>query len=135
MKKNILLLLVVVFFYNCSSKINENEIIGNWKVVEFMSNTPELSPILIEATKNEALSSNYSFHKDKTFKMKSDYKPNGESGKFKFTSKKRTFELIFNSGNKNDIEKHQIVSLDANLMKWTQNIEGIGSLSMTLKRE
>jgi len=43
--------------------------------------------------------------------------------------------MIYNSGNKNDIEKYQVVSLDANFMKWTQNIEGIGSLSMTLKRE
>ena len=135
MKKNIILILVVVLFYNCNSKIDENQIIGHWKVVEFRLNTPELSPILIEATKKETLSSNYSFQKNKTFKMKSGYNSNGKSGKFKFTSKTRTFEMIYNSGNKNDIEKYQVVSLDANFMKWTQNIEGIGSLSMTLKRE
>ena len=130
-----MLILVVFFFYNCNSKIDKNQIIGHWKVVEFNSNTPELSPNLIEGAKMEALSSNYFFQKDKIFKMKSNYNSNGKSGKFEFVSKKRTIRMHYNVGNKNDIEEYQIESLDDNFMKWTQNLGDLGSLSMILKKE
>ncbi len=136
MKKIInLLSLVTILFCSCNSQINENKIIGNWKVIEFDTNTPTLSSGVIETAKIEALSTQYSFEKDKSFSMKSNFNSNGKSGNYKYLSKKKTFQMTYSSDGVKTLQEYQIESLNGDLMKWTQEMGNLGSISMTLKKE
>jgi len=136
MKKIInLLSLVTILFCSCNSQINENEIIGNWKVIEFDTNTPTLSSGVIEAAKIEALSTQYSFEKDKSFSMKSNFISDGKSGNYKYLSKKKTFQMAYSSDGVKTLQEYQIESLNGDLMKWTQEMGDLGSISMTLKKK
>ena len=136
MKKIInLLSLVTILFCSCDSQINENKIIGNWKVIEFDTDTPTLSSGIIDAAKIEALSTQYSFEKDKSFSMKSKIISDGKSGNYKYLSKKKTFQMTYSSDGVKTLQEYQIESLSDDLMKWTQEMGDLGSISMTLKKE
>lgn len=135
MKYNLILLSVVaILFYSCSAQINKDEIIGTWKVVEFKTVTPTLSFALIEGAQGEALSSTYSFQKNKTFRMNSNIIFNGEDGNYEFLSG-NVIEMTFTSEEHKTKAEYHLELLSDNLMKWTQDLGELGSLSMTLKKE
>jgi hypothetical protein len=129
----ILLSIVAILFCSCSAQINKDEIIGTWKVIEFKTVTPTLSLALIEGAKVEALSSTYSFQKNKTFRMKSNIISSGEDGNYEFLSGKIIEMTITSEGHKTKAEYH-LELLSGNLMKWTQDMGDLGNLSMTLKK-
>ena len=136
MKKIInLLSLVTILICSCDSKINENKIIGNWKVIEFNTDTPTLSSGITETAKIEALSTQYSFEKDKSYSMKSKINSDGKSGTYNYVSKKKTFQMTYSSDGVKTLQEFQIESLSDDLMKWTQKMGDLGSISMTLKKE
>jgi len=129
------LALLTILLWSCKAQINENELIGTWKVIEFNSDTPELSPRIIESAKVEALSSFYSFQNEKTFTKKSDYYSGGIKGKYQFIVENSLIKMISDTGNGNEIEEYRIESLNSNSMTWTQDMGELGSLSMTLEKE
>ncbi len=135
MKHNLILLsILAILFCSCSAQINKDEIIGTWKVVEFHTVTPTLSLALIEGAKGEALSSTYSFQKNKTFSMKSDIVFNGEDGNYKISSG-NVIEMTFTSTEHKTKSEYHLELVNDKLMKWTQDLGELGSLSMTLKKE
>lgn len=127
--------LVSVLFFSCGNHLDENELNGNWAVVEFKANTPEISPSLIEAAKVEALSTRYSFQKDKRFSMKSNYYSKGEHGNYEFIPKTNRIKMIYSSEEDNSTEEYKIEILNRNSMKWKQDLVELGSLTMTFKKE
>ena len=136
MKKLVALLSLAMFLiYSCNSQINEGDLVGNWKVIEFRADMPDLSPALIEGAKSEALSSSYSFLEGNTFNMKSDIIYNGEGGKYELISGKKVIKMTYNPGGDKDLEEYEIQSLDSKSMIWSQDMGDLGTLSMTLKKE
>ncbi len=134
MKKTILLLVLITISIYGFGQINKEEIVGTWKIIDFSANTPELSPSLINGAKEEALSSVYTFKIDYTFNMTSNYISNGEGGKWEITSEK-VLVMIYDSGREQNKEIYQIEILKDNSMKWKQDLEELGTISMTLKKE
>ncbi len=135
MKHNLILLsILAILFCSCSAQINKDEIIGTWKVVEFHTVAPTLSLALIEGAKGEALSSTYSFRKDKTFSMKSNIVSNGEDGNYEFLSD-NVIEMTFTSTKHKSKSEYHLELVNDNLMKWTQDLGELGSFSMKLKKE
>ena len=125
----------LITFLSCSSKIDTSKIIGNWKVIEFSADTPDLSPAVIDAGKKEALSSHYSFLKNGDSNLKSNYYKNGNKRTWNYNETSNF--LTINNKEKTEIgpENYKIVSLNDNKMVWSQNLGELGSLKMTLIKE
>ena len=119
--------------YGCG-QINEKEIKGVWQITAFSANTPSLAPGVINLARVEALSSVYTFESDSTFHMTSDYTSQGEGGTWRINADKVLIMNYISEGEQSE-ETYQILSLNDNSMKWKQDIEGLGSISMTLKKK
>lgn len=124
-------LMLGIILVSCGSKIDESNLPGEWRVVEFESNTPELSPMLIAAAKEDAITTTYVLNADGTYKVASNYDPNGVEGVWKFYSSGDLLEMteVGVSGQMFIVE-----SLVSGTMVWTQEIPDFGSLTFTLKR-
>lgn len=131
MKKYLIVIMGAVLFYNCSSQINEKDIIGNWKVVEFNPNLPTMSPYLIQLANEEALSSHYSFQTDNIFTLKSNNDPNG-NGKFELL--KNGTIILYHNDEYNDVEKYKIKSLNSKQMIWYADMGDGGDLHIIFKK-
>lgn len=95
---------------------------------------PYLSPDLIKAAEEEALSSVYSFQSDTVFQMHSNYVSTPEGGTYQIISDK-TLKMTYRSHGKQNREEYQIVYLKNDSMVWRQTIVDFGSVEMVLKRE
>ena len=115
MKKYLIVIIGAVLLYNCRSKINEKDIIGSWKLVEFNTNAPTMSPYLIQLANEEALSSRYSFQTDSIFTLKSNNNLNG-NGKFELL--KNGTIILHHNDEYNDVVKYKIKSLNSKQMIW-----------------
>jgi hypothetical protein len=134
MKNVITLFLVSILFNNCEYRIDINKIKGNWKVINFESNTPKISPLIIKEAETNALSSYYLFKNDSLFIMSSDNELKGENGKYEFITNSNTIKLIYDNREKGR-EEYEIKKLNYDYMEWTQDMGGIGSLTITLQRK
>lgn len=135
--KNVIHLIYVasLLLMSCESKMNEADLIGNWKTVEFKANTPQLSPALIEGAEAESLSTSYSFHKDHTCSLRSNYNPNGLVGKYEFIADSSLIKMSYTAEGDTIVEAFEIELLNSNTLKWKQELGELGNLVMTLEKE
>lgn len=135
MKKHLLLLFMITGIFNsCIGQIKQSELIGKWKVVHFEANTPTLSPEIILDAKKEALSSIYQILENNKSILASSYYNRERKGTWKFNED--TQELIFNHDVNSDmgLETSKIIYLTGNMMKWTQDLGELGSITMVLEK-
>lgn len=125
------LLLIPIVITACSSKIDESRLVGEWQVSEFHADTPELSPMLIDAVRQDAISTTYILNEDKSFVEISNTRPSGAEGFWRFREEDNLLELIDEDAG---TQPYFVRSVEANEMIWFQPMEGIGSLTIILKR-
>lgn len=131
-----LYLLVSFLIISCSDElsITEENIAGNWKVIAFEANTPELSPDIVNAAQEEALSISYILKSDHRVYMSSIYYNEGESGSWKFNKETNTIQLDSQFEGKDVSENFVVKRITAEQMEWQQVLVGIGELSFTLQK-
>ena len=133
--KKVFIIPAFVLLFGCGNQIEEKDLIGSWKVSEFKADTPELSPPLIEAASQEALSTTYTFQKDKTYQMKSDYISEGMSGQYDFETLTNRIKMMRSPQEGDSYEEYEVEFINKNSMKLTQNMAELGRLTMTLTKK
>ena len=78
------LLLLSIICLACVNRIDEYQLVGQWKVSELLVDAPKLSPMLIEVARQDAISTSYTLNDDKSFVEASNSKSNGEEGFWRF---------------------------------------------------
>lgn len=130
-------LLSTLFLTQCRPPevtVNESNVMGKWQVSEFSANTPSISPDLITKARQEALSTSYQFAAEQKVWMESIYYEHGQLGSWQL----RPDQVLFISSSfegEQVGEAYTIQRLEADQMFLEQKIEGLGEISMTLKRE
>ncbi|WP_436515637.1 hypothetical protein [Ekhidna sp. To15] len=124
-------LILLIALASCGGTIDETKLVGEWRVEEFSANTPDLSPALIEAAKEDAISTTYILNSDGTYTVASNYDPNGIEGAWKFYS---TGDLLELTEIGVSTQMFSVESLDSVTMVWVQDVADFGNLTFTLKR-
>lgn len=135
MKSTTLIIVICLSLFSCSGQIKESFLIGEWKVIEFSADTPELSHFVIEAGREEALSSVYVFNKDGQLDLKSGYYLNGVKGTWNFNPESKELTISYLDEEETGKETNLIQSLSESKMIWVQNLKGLGTLTFTLTKE
>ncbi len=128
----LLISLITIAMLSCG-QINEKELVGTWKVIDFSADLPSTSPVLIWDATEMALLEVYTFNPDHTFSI-TPYETEGcESGTWEITSVNELI-LTFQFDCSSPKASFQIVLLEDNMMKWKNDIADLGSISYTLKK-
>ncbi len=136
MKKVLLMLiLVMALLPSCGAQIDINDLPGTWQVVDFEANVQFLSAELIKAAEEEALSCVYTFTNDNNFSMRSSFISNGEGGVWSYSAEDNTIQMTYKPGGQQTQELYTVEYLNSNSMKWTQYMEGFGTLTMMLIKD
>ena len=127
MKNGIILLgVLIVLTISCSSKLDENNILGNWEIIDFTINSTILSPEVIKNTKESSIFSVYTFYENNTYDLKAKYPEHNESGNWilKKTNKssERLLELTSKIDNEEIIDEYIIQILNVKEMEWIKEI-------------
>ena len=131
MKTHYLLSLIIsLVLWSCGTNIESKNITGNWSVISFKADMPELNSQIIKLGEKEALSSHYVFREDYSFQMKSAIFPEGIEGKWEIDQESNS--LILNGDTKPQIQK--IIFLDSRQMQWIQTIDSLGTIKTSLER-
>lgn len=129
-----LLYIVPVIIFN-TTFINPyigEDLIGTWRVDEFIANTPDLSPSIIQGAEVEALSSMYIFKKNQQVYFESDYVSEGQNGTWTFEDSTSIVTMTYPNGT---TESYMIKDISGDKMVWHQGIEELGTISMVLVRK
>ncbi len=129
------LIILISLITSCKRQLNEDDLIGTWKVVEFNADIPDLSPVLIQETNKIALSSVYTFNLDKSMLRKSDIELDGEVGKFELLNEGEQILMTYDTEGYNSKEKYNIVSFNGKSMQWEFKEGVLGNLVMKLKKQ
>ena len=113
--------MLISIMCSCSQgSVDKKEIIGKWKVIEFNTNTKDLSPGIIKVAEELALSSSYEFKKDSSYSFNSSF----ESHDGKWALENKNIIMTFSSEyEKNVVEKYEVVNLNKGRMTWETKFE------------
>lgn len=134
MKKVLFITLILLILTNCTSRKSENQIVGKWNISEFDSNTPDLSPELINMAKENALSSTYTIKVDKTYSIQSSHSGNKEIGKWTLNKAKNLILFSTEQNGEEFLDEYEIESINEQEMVWSQDLGELGKLKLTLKK-
>ncbi len=127
--------LLIALTFLCSSyrvPIDTNDLVGSWKVVEFDSHTPELSPVLIKQAEAVALSTEYELNADHSCKVL--YMGEIKEGKWSYNPENQELNMQFaEDGSGKDV--HQILSLENGKMKTKQDVGELGYINFVLQKQ
>ena len=129
-----LLVLLLVLLLACTGKTIEAELPGSWKVVEFNSNTPSLSPSLLKQAHDIAISSHYTLDENGACHVKSIYGETEEPGTWSYDAKANEIVLVFIQNGEEVSEQYQIASVNENKMVWYQDLGELGNLKLHLEK-
>jgi len=127
-------IILVLLMFGCSSGIDSNKIVGNWKIVSFKVDMPNLNPEIIKLGEKEALSTSYLFRKNHSFQMKSAVFMDGIEGNWEIDQEANTLKLKDNSFDNGIPQIQKIIYLDSRNMQWVETFDSLGTINMTLER-
>ena len=93
-----------------------------------------LSPALLAAGKQEALSTQYELHADGTFEASSELMPNGQSGAWAYKEEGKQLTFVYLE-TPDDAESYAVQSVSSGKAVWLMGIEGMGIMQFTLERK
>lgn len=120
---------------SCSSSFTEKDLIGTWRVTNMTTQLKEISPAIIKEAEKEAKSSVYSLMENKELTMSSNFIKNGAKGEWDFNEKEKILILEFEDNLYKSKEKYNILSVKGNQMVLLQEVQGQGSIQLTLFKE
>ena len=127
---------VTLLFTSCARPVNEEKIVGNWKVIDMQLEEVEessINPVLIDEEKVEALSSWYELLDDGQSSLTSAYYQQGVSGNWKFSEEHQEIEIAH--ADEMSPSKYKVLSCSRSTMVWIQDIPNLGKLTLTLSRK
>lgn len=129
------LMVLFVALASCQNKtLDENNIVGEWKVTEFINSTVDISPSLIKEAKNIALSTTYVFKDDNTFSMNSSFE--NINGTWDYNAEDNIIIMIYNSQYKDNVkDEQQISNFHQNKMTWKHTYGEFGYTEMVLSKK
>ena len=134
MKKLALMILLSLGLAGCQGQIEVSQLLGKWKVSGFNADTPNLSPAIIEDGRVEAMSSEYDLSSDGKSFLRSDYYIKGQTGNWIFDKDSKKLTITHSNEEEMGPTTYTVESVSETKMVWIQEIEGIGTLTLTLKK-
>lgn len=132
-----ILTFILISIYSCQENkksINESYIIGHWKIYDFLDNTKNINPQLIEEGKKIALSTEYIFKKDNTYSMTSSIED--ANGTWSYDSESRIIKMNYSSEfEENAVEKYEVSKFDDDKMVWRTNYDEFGFFEMMVSKK
>lgn len=130
-----ILLIATVLFVNLgvTGQVNESYLIGTWNVTSFLGSELNLDKQLILDSEKEALSSVYTFNKDKSSKPVSNYASLGQTGSWLLNDSTHQLTIEYDNSSPGT-ESYVVRKVDSDKMKWIQNLGDFGVLTMILTR-
>ncbi|MFT5724695.1 MAG: hypothetical protein ACI9JN_001816 [Bacteroidia bacterium] len=128
------IVVAIIQFYSCSTEYNAKTIEGYWEVIEADVKMPDLSPTIIDAGKELALSSAYVFNDDSSYVETTNYYPEGIKGKW-WVDMDSMILVLRNTDEEIPGNAEYNFRLESKRkMIWTQDYDGLGSIVLTLKK-
>ena len=113
---------------------DESDIIGHWKIDDYLDNTKNINPQLIEEGKKLALSTEYIFRKDNTYSMTSPIED--ANGTWSYDSENKVIKMNYSSKfDENAIEKYEISEFNDDKMVWKTDYEEFGYVEMLVSKK
>lgn len=129
----------ILFFYalfflaSCANdELNEANFSGEWQVTDYSADV-ELSPMIIMAAKQVAITTSYSFNSDGTFLQKDISETQGLSGTWKLLKDKNQVELIYTN---NEVPLiYTIQDFSSDKMSWLHQMGDLGTEEYSLEKK
>lgn len=143
MKKNVILLILIVSVFsackeinNSSTPINESSVSGVWKAKEFESTIPDIPEEYLEAGKKEFLSSVYTLNEDNTLEVRSDYFREGARGHWELDVEKKELSMFYEMDTIKGVETYNILELSSKAMTLRQEMTEVNAyVQITLEKQ
>jgi len=128
------IILLLLIFSSCSSKPEEEKMVGNWKLYHAGFDSITLDPAFIAKAKKSLESSNFSFQRDKNFQI-ADMSFSGGSyrGIWSYKPEKKQLTLFYPDLNI-DPEVYDVVTLTRTRMILHLRVKSMGYFEYRLKR-
>lgn len=129
----VLFFYVLFFLSSCSNnELNETNFSGEWQVIDYSADV-ELSPMIILAAKQVAVTTSYSFNSDGTFLQKDISEKEGLSGTWKLLKDKNQVELIYTN---NEVPLiYTIQDFSSDKMNWLHQMGDLGTEEYSLEKK
>lgn len=124
----------VLLTASCSSPFGRADLVGRWQVAEFDTDINRLSPALLQAGEDEALSTQYVLEADGTFEATSNFMPNGQKGAWAFNEESKRLTFVY-MDTPDDSESYTVESANGSQSVWLMGMEGLGIMQFTLARQ
>ena len=118
----------------CNTNYSAITLEGTWEVVAMEADMPELSPSIIKAGEELALSTTYFFRSDNTCLITSSYYPEGYEGVWTFNKDSMTLHVKSTDEIIIDESEYAIEFASKKKIYLSEELEELGSLSMTLTK-
>ncbi len=108
---------------------------GTWKVTDYDSQLQGIPDNVLQSAKNKTLTSSYTFNDDGTFILRSASVPNGNTGNYSYSKEANILELNYFVSGKQTKVIYQLEEVNATTTKWIQDMNQIGKIFITLKKQ
>jgi hypothetical protein len=124
--------LMALLLFACNKPaVVEEALPGQWKVIDFKADMPDLSPKLLEGTKEAALANMYAFQADKSMSFN-----DVEKGIWTYDMQTKTLNIKYEEGSQGpSVEAYQIQEMTDTRMTWFQEVPELGSMTITLEKK
>ena len=133
----VILLTGSFLLFGCSQEYTSASLNGKWQETKMVADMPELkdlSPAIIKAGEELALSTTYEFNADGSSIETSNYYPEGIPGKWTYNSDSMTLNLISTDEAIPSESYYTVAFHSKRKMTLLQNYQEMGSLKMELVR-
>ena len=120
----------LIFLCSCGAAVNASDIPGKWQVIDFDAKMPDVSPMLILAAREEAVSTVFVLSNDGNFAETSNFNPEGIEGSWVFSTSNNSLQVTDSQGSE---RVFVIESINDGRMIWVQELDELGSMSYILK--
>ena len=130
----IFLILTLVGLSGCTPNYTATDLHGKRQITELDADMPELSPAIIQAGEELALSTIYEFNTDGSSVETSNYYPEGILGQWTFNQDSMLLYITSTDEAIPCIGNYSVEFLIKRVIKMTQDYQELGQLSMTLTK-
>lgn len=122
---------VVVLLCACGGAGSSRTLPGTWKVQHVEVNTPELSPVLVEAAHQMLMGAEYDFKADGTFELRMS--GDVDRGTWRLEEDNQRIVLTY-SAEVGD-EEHRLEHFGSATMTWVSNIPELGTIRQDMAKQ
>lgn len=130
-RSSFFLIPVVLLLCACGGAGSSRTLPGTWKVEHVEVNTPELSPILVEAAHQMLMGAEYDFRADGTFELRMS--GDVDRGTWRLEEDNQRIVLTY-SAEVGD-EEHRLEHFGSTSMTWVSSIPELGTIRQIMAKQ